>query len=384
MTAVPSNPKLGNTSPPTPTDAAPAGSAAKPASATPEATDPAAQAAFARQVLDAEAEAIRRIRIDDGFARAVNIIISAGHPIPGAPAGAGSGAVVVSGLGKSGLIGRKLSATFASTGTPSHFLHPVEALHGDLGRVRRGDVVLMLSYGGNTEELVTLGELLRQDNVPTIAICGKRDCDLGRIATVCLPIGDVTEACPLNLAPTASTTAMLALGDALALAVSRRRDFGADDFRKLHPGGGLGRLLMPVTQAMRFRAAPPEANTPLIPEAATVQQAYAEAERFAQQAGLRRAGALLIVNGAGKLAGIVTDGDLRSALIKHGPTAWTGPIARIMTRQPTTLPDTALIRDAVHVVREKRFDEIPIVRPDGAPVGLIDVQDLAALKVIEG
>lgn len=331
-----------------------------------------AEAAFARRVLDAEAEAIRRVPIDDAFARAVNVIASA------------DGSVVVSGLGKSGLIGQKLSATFASTGTPSLFLHPVEALHGDLGRVRRGDVVLLLSYGGNTEEIVTLAELLKQDNVPIIGIAGNRACDLGRLATVCLTVGDVTEACPHNLAPTASTTAMLALGDALALGVSRKRSFGREDFRKLHPGGGLGRQLMPVTQAMRFHAGTPDANLPLIPESFTVQQAYAEAERHAQKSGLRRAGALLIVNDAGKLAGIITDGDLRTAFIRHGPGAWTGPVSAIMTRQPTTLPDTALVRDAVHVVRERRFDEIPIVRADGVPVGLIDVQDLAALKVIEG
>lgn len=340
--------------------------------------DPAAEAEFARRVLDAEAEAIRRIRIDDQFARAVNVIVAAGAtPAPGGS----SASVVVSGLGKSGLIGAKLSATFASTGTPSHFLHPVEAMHGDLGRVRRGDVVLLLSYGGNTGEIVTLAELLRQDGVPVIAICGKRECDLGRLATVCLPVGDVTEACPNNLAPTASTTAMLALGDALALAVSRRRHFGAEDFRKLHPGGGLGRQLMPVLQAMRFKAG---VNLPLLPLGLTVQEAYAEAERHAHKSGLRRPGALLIVDEAGTLAGIVTDGDLRSALIRLGPDVWLGPIDRIMTRRPTTLGKDALVRDAVRVVREKRFDEIPIVAGDGRPVGLIDVQDLAALKVIEG
>jgi arabinose-5-phosphate isomerase len=346
-------------------------------------TSPGSQVSFARRVLDAEAAAVAAVPLDDAFDRAVELIVTSG------------GSLVVSGLGKSGLIGQKLAATFASTGTPAHFLHPVEALHGDLGKVRRGDAVLLLSYGGNTEEIVTLAELLTQDTVPVIGVCGKRDCDLGRLATVTLPIGDVTEACPHNLAPTASTAAMLALGDALALAVSRRRNFGAEDFRRLHPGGGLGRQLMPVTQAMRFRTSPgepgesgasagSEGNLPLIAESARVQQAYAEAERYARQSGLRRAGALLVVDGRGRLVGIVTDGDLRSALIRSGPAVWTGPITDIMTRSPTTLPDTALVRDAVHVVRTRRFDEIPIVRSDGTPVGLIDVQDLAALKVIEG
>lgn len=332
--------------------------------------DPADQTAFARGVLDAEARAVQRIAIDESFGRAVNVILDAER-----------GNVVVSGLGKSGLVGQKLSATFSSTGTPSHFLHPVEAMHGDLGRVRRGDVVLLLSYGGNTEEIVTLAELLKHDNVPVIAICGNPECDLGRLATVTLCVGDVTEACPHNLAPTASTTAMLALGDALALAVSRRRNFGPEEFRRFHPGGGLGRQLMPVIQAMRFRAGD---NLPLISQTATVDQAYAQAERYARHSGLRRAGALLIVGDAGRLAGIVTDGDLRTALIRHGPAAWSGPIRAVMTKGPTTLPDTALVRDAVHIVRERRFDEIPIVGEDGKPVGLIDVQDLAALKVIEG
>lgn len=332
--------------------------------------DPADQAAFARRVLDAEAQAIARIRIDETFGRAVNVILSARQ-----------GSVVVSGLGKSGLVAQKLSATFTSTGTPSHFLHPVEAMHGDLGRVRRGDVVLLLSYGGNTEEIVTLAELLKHDAIPVIGLCGKCESDLGRLATVTLCIGDVTEACPHNLAPTASTTAMLALGDALALTVSRRRNFGPEEFRRFHPGGGLGRQLMPVTQAMRFRAGD---NLPLIARTATVDQAYAQAERYAQRSGLRRAGALLVVDDAGRLAGIVTDGDLRSALIEHGPSAWSGPITAIMTADPTTLSDTALVRDAVHIVRERRFDEIPVVSADTTPIGIIDVQDLAALKVIEG
>ncbi len=328
------------------------------------------QARFARQVMDAEADAIRHVQVTDAFHRAVDVVL-----------GAKAGNLVVSGLGKSGLIGQKLTATFASTGTPAHFMHPVEAMHGDLGKVRKGDAVLILSYGGNTDEVVTLAELLKQDEVPVIAMVGKEDCDLARIATVTLPVGDVAEACPLNLAPTASTTAMLALGDALALAVSRRRNFGVSDFKKVHPGGGLGRQLMPVVHAMRFKAGQ---NQPLVSLDLTVQDAYAQAEAYAKESGLRRAGALLVIDADGKLAGIVTDGDLRSALINQGPDVWSGPIRGVMTQNPTTLPDTALVRDAVRIVRERRFDEIPVIDDAGKPVGLIDVQDLAALKVIEG
>ncbi|MEE9404993.1 MAG: KpsF/GutQ family sugar-phosphate isomerase [Algisphaera sp.] len=348
------------------------------------ASDSVSDEAFARQVLDAEAAAIRSIPVDAQFAQAVKLVVEAGER---------GGSLVVSGLGKSGLIGAKLSATLASTGTPSHFLHPVEAMHGDLGRVRRGDGVLLLSYTGNTEEVVTLAELLKPDGVPMIGLTGKDGGRLARSVDALLTVGDVTEACPLALAPTSSSTAMLALGDALALAVSRARSFTADDFQKFHPGGGLGRQLMPVLDAMRFFYKKPhaasgaeqsESNLPLIAPGTSVKDAYAAAESFSKDSGLRRPGALLVAVAGEKLAGIVTDGDLRSALIRQGPEVWAGPIDAIMTANPTTLPDTALVRDAVRVVREKRFDEIPVVAADGTPVGLIDVQDLAALKVIEG
>lgn len=328
--------------------------------------------AFARRVLDAEAAAIGHIQIDEQFTRAVQLIVEATD----APR---HGAVVVSGLGKSGLIGAKISATLSSTGTPSHFLHPTEAVHGDLGRVRRGDVVLLLSYTGSTDEVVALATILRQDNVPVIALVGKGDCHLANLATVTLCVGDVTEACPLNLAPTASTTAMLALGDALALAVSSQRHFGVDDFRRVHPGGGLGRQLLPVIEVMRLRAGE---NLPVVPTGQTVKEALARAESFAT--GGRRVGAFLVVDGEGKLAGIFTDGDLRRLINSHGPEALALPLDQVMARHPRRLPDTALVRDAVQVAREFRFDEIPVVDSQGKPVGLIDVQDLVALKVIEG
>ena len=345
---------------------------AQPQPSNPNPQIPGQARAFAQSVLDAEADAIRRITLDASFDAAVGLIASL------------AGALVVSGLGKSGLIGAKLSATFASTGTPSHVLHPVEAMHGDLGKVRHGDAVLLLSNGGGTEEVLTLAMLLKQDRIPTLAITAKPASELGRLADLTLCIGDVAEACPHNLAPTASTTAMLALGDALALSVMQRRNFSADDFHKFHPSGGLGRQLMPVTSAMRFKCVGPDANMPLIALGTTMKQAYQQAEQSASESGLRRPGALIVVDAVGKLAGIVTDGDLRSALIKRGADVWTGPIDQVMTKNPTTLSSDALVRDAVHVVRTKRFDEIPIVDDEGRPMGLIDVQDLAALKVIEG
>ncbi|MAE67444.1 MAG: KpsF/GutQ family sugar-phosphate isomerase [Phycisphaeraceae bacterium] len=332
------------------------------------------QQVFAEQVLRIEAEAIRNLRIGPSFHDAVDLVLSAQE-------GGRRGSIVVSGLGKSGLIGRKLSATFASTGTPSQFVHPTEALHGDLGRVRGDDVTILLSFGGQTDELITLASILRQDDVSIIAIVGREDCDLGRLATVVLEIGDVAEACPINLAPTASTTAMLALGDALALAVMRRREFGVDQFRKVHPGGGLGRQLMNVVSAMRFRAG---VNLPLVRPHLTIEQAYAQAEQYEGASGLRRAGAVLVVDEAGRLVGIFTDGDLRRCLIQHGSDAYHQPIERFMTPRPRMLEDTALVRDAVQIVRETRFDELPVVDAEGRPLGLIDVQDLMSLKVIEG
>jgi len=323
--------------------------------------------AFGQNILAAEAQAIQRITLDAAFHAAIDLIVQS------------HGSVVVSGLGKSGIVGQKISATLASTGTPSHFLHPTEAMHGDLGRIRRQDVVLLLSYGGNTGEVVDLATILRQDSIPLIAIVGRPGCELARLATVTLLIGEVEEASPYHPAPSTSTTATLALGDALALTVSRRRNFGAEDYRKFHPGGSLGRLLTPVVDAMRFQAG---VNIPLIPLTATLTQAYDIARTF--KPAIRAAGALLIVDAQGKLAGIFTDGDFRRVIFTHGPTAVSQPIGDLMTKNPKRLTADAMVRDAVQMVREYRIDEVPVVDAAGQPVGLIDVQDLVALKVIEG
>lgn len=327
--------------------------------------DIAAEADLARQVLRAEADAVAGIEIDAVFHDAVGRIADV------------DGSLVVSGLGKNGPIAQKIVATFSSTGTPAHFLHPTEAMHGDLGRIRRADVVLLLSNSGTTEEIINLAAILKQDGVTVIAMVGKPDCDLARLATLTLSIGDVTEACPMNLAPTASTTAMLALGDAVAICVSQRRRFGVDDFHRFHPGGNLGRQLMPITQAMRFKAGD---NLALIPQGLTVRAAYQRAADM--KSNLRQAGALLVVDDADRLAGIFTDGDLRKRMVERD--VMDEPIASLMVANPRRLPDTALVRDAVHLVREHRIDEVPVVDEDGRPVGLLDVQDLIALKVIEG
>lgn len=326
---------------------------------------------FARQILDAEAQAIKQIPVNDSFDSAVELVFKT----------APHSGVVTCGLGKSGIIARKLAATFASTGTPAHFLHPTEAVHGDLGRVRRGDVVLMLSFSGNTQELVDLATILRQDDIKIIAIVASQKCDLGRLASCTIELGGITEACPLGLAPTASTTAMLAIGDALALSVAKRRNFGADDFQRFHPGGGLGKQLTPVAKAMRFKAGH---NLPLINTKATLNQAYQTAKTLAEQSGLRRAGALVVVDKQGLLAGIFTDGDLRRLVFKQ-PTEnlLSQPIGAVMTQNPHKLKETDMVRSAVQLIREYRLDELPVVDAGNRPVGLIDVQDLVALKVIE-
>lgn len=288
------------------------------------------------------------------------------------------GHLVVAGMGKSGLIGAKISATFSSLGQPSNVLHPAEAVHGDLGRIRRGDTVLLLSYSGETEEVVNLASILRADGVPRIGMSQSDRTSLARLCDVHLALGDLTEACPLNLAPTASTTAMLALGDALALALARRRGIKADDFHKHHPGGMLGAGLRPITEALRFRVGH---NLSVVRDHVPVRQAIREA---AETAGTpRRAGAIMLVDAAGKLSGIFTDGDLRR-LFASDPTGslFDQPISSVMTRRPQHLTVDDLVRDAVRLVRERRVDEIPVLDHDGKPVGLVDVQDLIAMKVV--
>lgn len=284
------------------------------------------------------------------------------------------GSVLVSGLGKSGLIGQKISATMASLGVPSHWIHPTEAVHGDLGRIRPADALIALSNSGETEEVVTLAALLRQDGVGVVSITGGEQGNaLNRLADAPIWLGRIREATDLVLAPTSSTTAALAMGDGLALAVARRRKFTEDDFAKRHPGGSLGGLLRPVADVLRFEVG---RNLPTVHARRSVREALHEAERLG-----RRPGALLVVSDDGKLAGIFTDGDLRR-LVLRGPEQLDQPIEAVMTRAPRSLPSTALVRDAVRLVREFRSDEIPVVDAEGRPVGLLDVQDLIALKVV--
>lgn len=329
----------------------------------------AAERQFIEEVLRAEAAAVQGViaSLGDSIHRAVDILTAC------ADAG---GSVLVSGLGKSGLIGKKISATLASLGVPSHDIHPAEAAHGDLGRIRPSDCLIALSNSGETEEVVTLASLLKQDGVPIISITGgAANSALARSASVALSIGHISEASDLALAPTCSTTATLALGDALALAVARRRSFTADDFAKRHPGGLLGGLLRPVIDVLRFT---PGHNLPIVHADKSVRGALNEAHSLG-----RRPGAVLVVDQAGVMVGIFTDGDLRRLVLKDAGSLDL-PISHVMTRSPRSLPDTALVRDAVRMVREYRQDEIPVLDSSGRPVGLLDVQDLIALRVVKG
>jgi arabinose-5-phosphate isomerase len=329
---------------------------------------------LARRVLSAEAAALAQLAetLDDSFHRACDLIESC--------AGAG-GSVLVTGLGKSGLIGAKISATMASLGIPSHSVHPSEAAHGDLGRFRKTDLVLAISYSGQTEEVVNLCAIVRQDGLPIVSITGGSPADdppqpspLVRLSTVALRLGHVREAGDFVLAPTSSTTATLALGDALALCVARRRNFTGQDFARHHPGGVLGSMLRPVRDMLRFVAG---RNLPVVPESLSVREALDRAAGIA-----RRPGALLAVNpDSGVLTGIFTDGDLRR-LVLRDPGQLSRPVREVMTRSPRTLPHTATMGDAARLFREFRADEIPVVDDRGVPVGLLDVQDLVAMRLV--
>jgi arabinose-5-phosphate isomerase len=325
------------------------------------------EAAFIAESLRAEAGAVARLadRIANGpdythWQAAIDLLEKCvGH-------------VVVAGMGKSGLVGSKVSATFSSLGQPSHVLHPAEAIHGDLGSVRRHDLVVLLSYSGATEEVINLAAILRADGVKRIGVSKSHKTELATLCDVHIALGEIEEACPHNLAPTTTTTVMLAVGDALALALSRRRDFTADDFHKHHPGGMLGVGLRKITEALRFRVGE---NLPVVPDDLSVREACE------LTGASRRAGAILIVDHHQRLAGIFTDGDLRRLLLKD-QSAMDRVIRDVMTPRPQHLTVDDLVRDAVRLVRERRLDEIPVLDHDGKPVGLVDVQDLIAMKVV--
>jgi arabinose-5-phosphate isomerase len=312
---------------------------------------------YAVEVLRHEAAAIHGLEariLPETFGRAGELILAC------------EGRVVVTGMGKAWLIGQKISATLASTGTPSYALHAAEALHGDLGRVVPNDVALVISNSGRTRESVELLRPLKKLGVPVIAVTGDAESPLAQHADVVLDIGNLEEACPLKLAPTTTTTAMLALGDALALSVLKARDFKKEDYAFFHPGGSLGRKLMKVEEIMRQgdQHAVIEQNQPL-------REALVRITRV-------RAGAISITDSQGLLVGIFTDGDLRRRLAE-GADLDTLQIGDLMTRNPTTMKAGQLVSEAVRVIRDTAFDELPVVDDDGRALGILDIQDVLSV-----
>ncbi len=312
-----------------------------------------------RTVLAAEAAAIAAVRLDESFAEAVRWIVDC------------KGRIVVTGMGKPGFVAQKISATLASTGTPSLYVHPAEAAHGDLGRIAKDDVVLALSNSGETEEILRLLPALKKIGVRIVALTKDRANPLARGADLVVRIGNVEEACPMGLAPTASTAVLLAVGDALAMTVLAVRPFDREGYALFHPGGKLGRGLMKVGELMRGA----EAN-PVVREDEPLAAAVAV---MTETPG--RPGATSVVDAAGKLVGIFTDGDLRR-LVEHGETDFARPVSAAMGRNPRTVRPEALVVDAARVLRQARIDQVPVVDGDGRPVGLLDVQDLLAAKIL--
>jgi arabinose-5-phosphate isomerase len=307
----------------------------------------------ARTVLATEAEGLRALAasLDDSFARAVDLLIGA------------TGRVVVSGMGKSGHVARKIAATFASTGTPAMFVHPAEASHGDLGMIVPGDAVLALSNSGETAELADLIAHTRRFGLPLVGIAGRAGSTLVAASDVALVLPPANEACPMGLAPTTSTTMQMALGDALAVALLTRRGFGAADFRRFHPGGKLGAQLRRVRELMHSGDELPLAGPDTaMPEALVLMTQ-------------KRFGCLGVVDAAGRLAGILTDGDLRRAM---GPDLLSRRVGDVMTPGPRSIGPDALAAEALHVMnaRERPITALFVVDGAGCPVGILHVHDL--------
>ena len=311
----------------------------------------------AREVLRIEGEAIGRLstRLDETFERAVQLLLDC------------KGRVVVTGVGKSGAICRKLASTLASTGTPALFLHATEGLHGDLGMVAPGDVLIAISYSGRTDELTGLLPVVKDMGVPIIAFTGNRNSYLAGQADLILDISVEKEACPLNLAPTASTAAALALGDALAICAMSTRQFSHEDFARFHPGGTLGRgLKLRVAELMRTQERLARVLT-----SATLRETIRE---ITQASG----GAAVVVDNDGKLAGYLTDGDVRRLLVvtENAEELLRTSVEEFMTRSPLSLSPDMLAIEALRILQERGVDDAPVVDENDAPVGVLDVQEL--------
>jgi arabinose-5-phosphate isomerase len=314
----------------------------------------------ARRVLEIEARALQEVksRLDATFVKAVDVLFNC------------KGRIAVTGMGKSGLIGRKISATLSSTGTPSFFLHPAEALHGDLGMLARGDAMLAVSYGGETEEIIRLLEALKRLEMPLVTLTGKSDSTLGTASDVALDVSVREEACSLNLAPTASTTVAMAVGDALAVALLERRGFRHDDFAALHPAGRLGKKLLRVEHLMHAGEA-----LPRITEQTPMPDAFHEMSN-------KGLGMTTVLQPDGRLAGIITDGDLRRLMEKHRGATLEMTAGACMSRNPQTIGPKLLASEALNIMEKRKITSIVVVADDAKVLGVVHLHDLWGLELI--
>ncbi|HAL44999.1 MAG TPA: KpsF/GutQ family sugar-phosphate isomerase [Phycisphaerales bacterium] len=318
---------------------------------------------YAAQVINAEASGVAKMTelVNANFKAAAEMMYSC------------KGSVIVTGMGKAGIVGQKISATMASTGTPSHFLHPAEAVHGDSGRLRKNDVVLALSYGGETDEILRLINIVKQLEIKIISITGNDKSRMAKYSDIVLCMGKLEEACPLGVAPSVSTTCMLAVGDALALMIMKARDFGVEEYARFHPGGSLGAKLITVEQSMMFQ---PNEKLPIAAVTDSVR------EMLNKNNELKRHGAVMIVDGCGKLIGIITDADLRRLMAKNGQNLFDCKVKDIMTPNCKRIKVSALAAEAMAIFHKHRIDDLPVVDDGDKPVGMIDVQDIVSLKIV--
>jgi arabinose-5-phosphate isomerase len=318
---------------------------------------------YARTIIRGEAAALEQValRLDEAFLRAVDVVFRC------------RGRVCITGTGKSADIGQKMAGTLNSTGTRAYVLDATRAVHGDLGMIHPDDVVLMLSYSGESEEVVRLLKPLRPLAQAIIALTGNRHSSLARGADVALYLGALEEVCPLGLAPSTSTTAMIAVGDALAFVLSRMRNFSKEDFARFHPAGSLGRKLTRVDDLMRHG---PDLRIATCEE--TVRSVFAHVRMCG-----RRTGAVMLVDETGRLRGIFTDSDLARLFEQRRDAALDRPIAEVMTRDPLTVTAGSRTLEAIEILRRHKISELPVVDAEGRPVGVIDITDLIGLMPAE-
>jgi len=313
-----------------------------------------------RRVLRVEAQALNDVmaRLDGEFERAVELLFAC------------KGRVAVTGMGKSGIVARKISATLSSTGTPSFFLHPAEALHGDLGMLAPGDTLLAVSYGGETREIVALLDALKRLQIKVVGLTGNARSTIAQASEVVLDVSVNEEACSLNLAPTASTTVAMAVGDALAVALLEKRDFRHDDFAALHPAGSLGKRLLRVEKVMHSGDKLPR----VAPETAM-------ADVFHEMSA-KKLGMTTVVNADGTLAGILTDGDLRRLMEKHGGRVVDMKLTECMTRNPESIGPGVLASEALTLMEKRRITSVIVVDAQQKVLGVVHLHDLWGLQLV--